>query len=37
MSGAFVIDTNGPEGEHLDEVCLVETPWKGVPKMVIVQ
>ena len=27
---------SNPGGEHLDEVWLVETPWKGVPKRVIV-
>ncbi len=36
-SGVFLIDGNISEGEHLGEVWLIETPWKGVPKMVIVQ
>ncbi len=36
-SGVFLIDGNISEGEHLDEVWLIETLWKGVPKMVIVQ
>jgi hypothetical protein len=36
-SGVFVIDANALEGEYLDEVWLVETPWKGVPKTVTVR
>ena len=35
-SGVFVIDTSISEGEHLGEVLLVECPWKGQPKKVIV-
>ena len=35
-SGAFVLKTKVSEGEHLDEVWLAKTPWKGVPKRVIV-
>ena len=35
-SGVFLIDGNISEGEHLDKVWLVEIPWKGIPKQVIV-
>ena len=35
-SGAFVLKTKVSEGEHLDGVWLVEIPWKGIPKQVIV-
>ncbi|PIR02244.1 MAG: hypothetical protein COV63_01520 [Candidatus Nealsonbacteria bacterium CG11_big_fil_rev_8_21_14_0_20_37_68] len=37
MSGVFLINRNAAEGEHLDEIWLAEIPWKGIPKMVIVQ
>jgi len=30
-SGVFLIDGNISEGEHLDEVWLKESPWKGEP------
>ena len=34
--GAFVIDTNTSKGDYLGKVLLIECPWKGQPKKVIV-
>ena len=36
MSEVFRVHWNTFEGEHLDEIWLGESPWKGGPKKVIV-